>query len=234
MEKKGQSVFQSFNCAIQGFIYVLRTQRNMRVHFMVGAVFLLGGIYLNFTSVEMLLLCGAITFVLITEMFNTSVEHLVDLLSHSHHHLALVAKDVAAGAVFVASINAVIAGYLLFTKRLPFPLESGLLKVKQSPWHVTFICLIIVLVVSIMLKVFFHRGTPLRGGMPSGHSAMAFSVWTIIAFMVQDGLIVVLAFVLAFLVARSRMKEAVHSFWEVVAGSVLGVLLTVIVFQLLK
>ncbi|MFH1752776.1 MAG: diacylglycerol kinase, partial [Candidatus Omnitrophota bacterium] len=150
-----------------------------------------------------------------------------------HHPLARIAKDVAAGSVFVASINAVVTGYLLFSKRLPFQIESGMLKIKQSPWHITFICLILVFAVVLMAKVVFHRGTPLRGGMPSGHSAMAFSMWTIISMVTANGLIIVLTLVMAMLIARSRVIYKIHSSLEVIVGALAGTLVTLLVFQLL-
>ena len=231
--KRQQNIFQSFNCAIEGFIYVMKTERNMRIHFLVTLFILLLGIYFNFTRTEMLLLLAAITFVLLSEMFNTSVELIVDMISGSRHSLAEAAKDVAAGAVFISSLNAVVVAYLLFSKYLPFPVESGLLKIRHSPWHITFISLILVMGVVVMTKVFFHKGTPLRGGMPSGHSAVAFSMWMIIALIADNGLITVLTFVMAVLIARSRMKEGIHNVFEVFAGAVVGALMVLMMFQLL-
>lgn len=232
--KERYSIINSFNCAIEGFIYVMKTQRNMRIHFLIAVFVLLSAIYLNFTSIEILILCAAITFVLLSEMINTSIEIAVDLIGDTKHPLARISKDVAAGAVFIASINAVIVGYLLFSKHISFPLESGLLKLKQSSWHITFISLILVLAIVVMTKIVFHRGTPLRGGMPSGHSAMAFSMWTVVSLITNNGLIMVLTFVMAMLIARSRLKQAVHSFWEVVAGGLVGTLVTLMVFQILR
>ena len=78
-------------------------------------------------------------------MFNTAVELAIDLINDRFHPLARIAKDVSAGAVLLASINAIIAGYLLFFKRLRFSLETGLIKIQQSSWHITFICLILIL-----------------------------------------------------------------------------------------
>jgi diacylglycerol kinase (ATP) len=232
--RQRHNIIQSFNCAIEGFIYVMKTQRNMRLHFLAAVFILLVSIYFNFSKIEILLLCGAITFVLLTEMLNTSIELMVDLASDSHHPLARIAKDVAAGAVFVAAVNATIVGYLLFSRHLSFTLESGLLKIQQSPWHITFISMIIVLAIVVMVKAVFHKGTPLRGGMPSGHSAIAFSMWTIITLLTNNGLIAVLSFIMALLIARSRIKESIHDIWEVVAGSVFGVLITLLIFQLLS
>jgi len=228
-----QSIVQSFNCALEGFIYVMKTQRNMRIHFMVAAGIITLGIYFNFTGIELLALIGAITLVLISEMFNTSIELLTDLVSSGQNPLARIIKDVSAGAVFVASLNVVIVAYLLFSRKLTFTLEQGLINVKQSPWHITFICLIVVITIVVMVKAIFHKGTPLRGGMPSGHSAIAFSMWTVIAVLTNNGLVTVLAFLLAFFLARSRLDRKIHTLWEIIAGAAVGIMVTLLAFQFL-
>lgn len=231
---KEQNLIQSFNCAIEGFIYVVKTQRNMRIHFLTAVFIMLFGIYLNFSGVEILLLGGAITLVLMAEMLNTAMELAIDMIHERFNHAARIVKDVSAGVVFITALNAVVAGYLLFSKHLSFSLEKRLLKIKQSPWHITFICLILVLAIVVMAKVFFHKGTPLRGGMPSGHAAVAFSMWTIISLTTNNGLITVLAFVMAFLIARSRLREAIHNLWEVAAGALVGTFTTLLIFQILR
>ena len=65
-------------------------------------------------------------------------------------------------------------------------------------------------------------------------SAIAFSMWTIIAFLTHNAIVIILAFVMAFLIARHRIKSSIHNIWEVVAGGVLGVLATTLIFQLLR
>lgn len=231
---KEQNIIQSFNCAIEGFIYVVKTQRNMRIHFLIAVFILLLGIYVNFNGIELLILCGVITLVLLTEMLNTAMELIVDLVKERYHPLARIAKDISAGAVLIASINAITAGYLLFSSHLTFSIGTGLLRIKQSPWHITFISLILVLGIVVITKAIFHKGTPLRGGMPSGHSAIAFSMSTIISLLANNGLITVLSFVMAFLIARSRLKEEIHTIWEVIVGSVIGFLIALSVFQFLR
>lgn len=223
---------ESFNAAIEGFIYVLKTQTNMRIHFLSALLILLLAIYLNFTSSELLILCITITLVLAAEMVNTAVELVVDMVKSEFHPIARVIKDISAGAVLLASINAVIVGYLLFAKRIPFRIEDEVISIRQSPWHLTFISLILVLGTAVIGKVLFHKGRPLRGGMPSGHAAVAFSIWASIAFLTNNSIVIILAFVMAFLIARHRIRDSIHTIWEVLAGATLGVLLTTLVFQL--
>jgi diacylglycerol kinase (ATP) len=211
---------------------VLKTERNMRIHFLAALFFIILGAFLNFSYLEIITLCVTITFVLASEMINTALELTVDMVKSEFHPMARIIKDVAAGAVLLSAINAVIVGYILFYKRIPFDIEEAMANIRQSPWHITFISLIIVFGASIAGKVIFHRGTPLRGGMPSGHAAIAFSIWTTIVFLTNNSIVVALTFLMAFLIARHRVKDAVHTIWEVIAGGILGILLTTLAFQL--
>ncbi|MFH1856290.1 MAG: diacylglycerol kinase [Candidatus Omnitrophota bacterium] len=226
---------ESFNTAIEGFIFVLKTQYNMRVHFVIGACVLFAGIYLNISKTELLLLTTAITFVLISEMFNTAVELIIDLITDTFHPLARIIKDITAGCVLLAAINSVVVGYLVFCKFFFNP-DTGLFVslawIKQKPWHITFLAILLVLFFVIVTKTFFGKGRPLRGGMPSGHSAIAFSIWTTVALNTTNKLLIVLSFFLAVLVAQSRVKTKIHNIWEVLLGSLLGILVTVVLFQL--
>jgi len=228
-----QNLIESLNSAVEGFIFVLKTQRNMRLHFLMATLVIVLGIYFNLTKVELLILLGVIALVLAVEMINTSLELTIDLVKSRYHPLARVIKDIAAGAVFLCAVNAIITGYIIFSKRFVFYAESGIHKITQSPWHVTLIALIIVLFLVLVGKVLSHKGTPFRGGMPSGHAAFSFSIWMIIVFSTQNMLIIILAFILAFLIARHRVQGDVHNTWEVIAGSLFGILITTLVFQLL-
>lgn len=229
-----QRFIESFNAAVEGFIYVLKTERNMRTHFLAAFFFILLGIYLSFSAVEVMILAITITLVLVVEMINTALELTVDMIKSEFHPLARIIKDVSAGAVLLTSINAVIVGYTLFARKIPFNVDTNMMNIRQSPWHVTFIALILVFGMSIIGKIIFHRGTPLRGGMPSGHSAIAFAIWAIISFFTNNSIVIILSFLMAFLIARHRIKDAVHTIWEVVAGAILGVLLVTFVFQVFR
>jgi diacylglycerol kinase len=108
----------SFGYAFGGLWYVLRTQRNARVH-AAAAVLAIGlGIFLRISPVEFAVTFVAISGVFTAEMFNTALEAGVDLVSPQWHPLAKIAKDVAAGAVLVNAILAVIIGLCIFGPHL--------------------------------------------------------------------------------------------------------------------
>lgn len=225
---------ESLNCAIEGFIYVLKTERNMRIHFLLAAFIFILGIILDFTRIELIGLVGVVTLVLFAEMINTTVEHMIDLISDTFHPLARIIKDVSAGTVLLTSIAALISGYLLFSRHLDFSMARGLSRLKDSPLHLTIIAVILVLTLVIIIKIGFQKGTPLRGGMPSGHTAIAFSIWAIIIFSTSNPLIISLSFLMAFLIARSRYSQGIHTLWEITAGGLLGFFVTVLLIQLFR
>jgi len=231
---KQRNIVNSFNSAVEGFLYVIKREKNMKFHFLAAVVILLAAIYFHIPPHLILILCCAISLVLILEMVNTAVEHLVDMCTETFHPLARIVKDVMAGSVLIAAANAFVIGYLIFQQRLSLDIGVGIMKVRQSPWHLTFIAVILVMAVVVAAKLFFHKGTPLRGGMPSGHAAFVFSAWTIIVFLSGNSLVVVLSLIISILVCRSRVKDGIHNIWEVAAGAFLGMLVTTLIFQLMK
>ena len=82
--------------------------------------------------------------------------------------------------------------------------------------------LVLTAIIVIVIKSFYKRGTPLEGGMPSGHSAIGFATFGIVIFITGDIRIQSLSLFMALLVAQSRVKAGIHSFKEVLAGGILG------------
>jgi diacylglycerol kinase (ATP) len=231
------SLFQSFNFAIEGVIHVLRRERNMRVHFALATVVLVLAFAYDVSKLELIALLLAISFVLIAEMVNTAVEETLDLSTNTFDPRAKIAKDVAAGAVLIASVTAATIGYLVFVDRIREPTYHLLDEVRAIPTNLTIIALAITVIAVITTKAISGRGTPLRGGLPSGHSALAFGGWMAITFVTADFehrvLISTLAFLMALLVAQTRVESGIHSAREVAYGGVLGTLVTLLLFQIL-
>ncbi|MGE4491431.1 MAG: diacylglycerol kinase family protein [Syntrophotalea sp.] len=113
--KPAKGVHFSFNCAIEGFLWAVRTQQHMRCHCLVAVGVVLAGLIFRVTALEFILLVFAIVLVLFAELVNTACETLVDLASPDFHPLARRVKDVAAGAVLLVSVGAAIVGYLILS-----------------------------------------------------------------------------------------------------------------------
>ena len=221
---RDKRLVDSFNFAIEGLISSLKNEKHMKVHILAAIIIVILAIIINASKVEILIISLSVSFVLITELINTAVEAIVDLVSPERHPLAKLAKDVAAGAVLVAAINALCVGYLLFYDKLLdiFDGANKLHIIAGRKGNISILILILVSILVIVLKTFFRKGTPLEGGMPSGHSAIAFAAFGILVFMTSDVRILVLGFFMAALVAQSRVKSGIHSIREVLLGGLLG------------
>jgi diacylglycerol kinase (ATP) len=230
------SVFESFNYAIEGVVHVLRTQRNMRIHFAIAIAVLAIAVAVRVSKIELIALLLAIAFVLIAEMINTAIEGAIDVATTSFDPMAKLAKDIAAGAVLIASVNAVAIGYLVFAGKAADKTARVLDRLRDAPAEITVIALVITVLVVIATKAWTGRGTPLRGGLPSGHAAIGFAGWMAATYIVGDShrfLISALTFIMAMLVAQTRVESGVHSTLEVAYGGALGALITLVMFQLL-
>lgn len=229
------SILQSFNYAFEGITWVLRTQRNMRIHFGIATLVLVVAFAYDVTRIELIVLLLAIAFVLIAEMINTALEAATDVATTSFDPLAKLAKDIAAGAVLIASVTALVIAYLVLADRLGQPTDRLLTQIRDRPLHLTLIALVVVILLVIALKALTRRGRPLSGGLPSGHAALAFAGWAAITFLTEGFrhrvLVSTVAFVLALLVAQTRVESGIHSTLEVAIGAVLGAGVTLALFQ---
>jgi diacylglycerol kinase (ATP) len=234
--KRRPSIIESFNFAIEGIVHVLRTQRNMRVHFAVAVVVLVLAVVVGVSKLELITLLIAIAFVLVAEMINTAIEGAIDAATTTFDPMAKLAKDIAAGAVLIASVTAVAVGYLVFAGKAADKSARVLDRIRDAPAEITLIALVLTVIIVIATKAWTGRGTPLRGGLPSGHAAIAFAGWMAATYIVTDShrfVVSALTFMMAFLVAQTRVESGVHSALEVAYGGAVGALVTLSVFQLL-
>jgi diacylglycerol kinase (ATP) len=233
--RRAPSILESFNFAFEGIIHVLRTQRNMRIHFAIAAAVLIAALALGVDKGELIALMLAISFVLIAEMINTALEAGIDVATTSFDPLAKLAKDIAAGAVLIATVNAVAIGYLVFSDQIANRSSRLIERLRDAPAELTLIALVLTIFVVIGTKAYTGRGTPLRGGLPSGHAAVAFGGWMAITQVIGDSthwfLVSSLAFLMAILVAQTRVESGIHSFLEVTYGGLLGALAVLVIFQ---
>jgi diacylglycerol kinase (ATP) len=225
---------ESVNCAIEGILYTARTQKHMRRHFLAAIALLFLVLFLKVSAQEFTLLAISVSFVLFAELMNTAVETVVDLVCPDYHPLAKIAKDVAAGGVLVSAIGAAVSGYLILSKYI-FPIYKELLGMIGTPTEMAaLVSLLIVVIVVVILKTLSGGGSPLHGGLPSGHAAIAFSIATLVSLTTQSPLTSVLTIALAVMVSHSRLLMNIHSLREVVFGAVTGTVITLLVTLLFR
>ncbi len=216
----------SVNCAIEGILWAAKTQRHMLFHLVAAILVLVGAEVLYLSLQEFALLALAITLVLFAELVNTAIEVLVDLVSPEFHPLAQRAKDVAAGAVLLASVGAMILGYLAVS-RVFFGAGGHVSDdFMRTTGNLAVISVVVVVLLVILVKARIGRGTPLHGGMPSGHAGVAFSIATSVTMADVSMPVILLAWLLAVLVAQSRVLLGIHNLAEILAGGLLGILTT--------
>lgn len=231
---KRRTLLKSLNDAVGGVVYVIRHERNMRLHFLFAALVLLSAIALGVPQTQWILLCFCVMLVLVSEMINTAIEHLVDLVKDTFHPQARIIKHISAGMVLVSAVGAMIVGVLVFSRYLRAPWGLAVSEIRYAPWYIAFMSILVAIFWVIAGKAYLHKGTPFRGGPISGHTAVAFSLWTVVLFKQEDIFITAIGFLLACLVAQSRLRAKIHSFWEVVAGAFVGFSVTALFFQLFK
>jgi len=228
-----ESTRASFRHAADGLYYCLRTQRHMPHYFASMFIVLLSGVFLRLSKLEVLFVFSAVTLVLLAEMLNTAAETIVNTLCPERNDNAKVAKDVAAAAVLVACCYAVsVLVVVYFSSERLASLPSGSFLTREMPPHqIWLIGLVLLGLVIAAAKERGLRGTLLKGGVVSGHAALAFFAATCLFFVMQNKMWAVLGFLLAALVAQSRVEGKIHSVREVVIGAVLGMFLGVVVYM---
>jgi diacylglycerol kinase (ATP) len=220
----------SANFAIEGILYAAKTQRHLRYHLYSAVAVLILSYILGVQRHDFLIIAVAVILVLLAEMMNTAVEFLVDMVSPEYSEKARIAKDVAAGAVLITAFGAVVIGYIILFPYVHNAFDSGAYIAKHTANEIALISLVIVLILVVMLKARYGKGHPLRGGMPSGHSALAFSLWLALTIMTENFSVSLIVFVLAAIIAQSRIAVKVHTPVEVMLGALLGMGVTLLLF----
>jgi diacylglycerol kinase (ATP) len=231
---RSRSLLWSFDYAIRGIVYALRTQRNMRIHVGAAVGVFVAALALSVQGAELAALLLAVGFVIVSELLNTAIETVVDLSTEGYDPLAAIAKDVAAGAVLISAVTALAVGYVVFVDRLVPVAQVGLRFVKASDATITVILLALTSIAVLVVKATRHeKGTSfMRGGWPSGHTALAFAAAAAIGYSLSSAKAMVLALFIALLVAQSRIESGAHTIPQTVLGGLLGLLLATAIFQI--
>lgn len=116
--KKNSGFRASFGNAFTGFKSALRTERNLKIHFVAAFLAVVTSFYLQISLIEWGIIMITITMVIISELFNTAVECTVDLVSPHQNELAKKAKDISASAVLTSAVCSVIVGLIIFLPKI--------------------------------------------------------------------------------------------------------------------
>lgn len=112
---KKQGFSKTFKNARKGLRIVLKSERNIRIHFMAATLILLFGVVLGLGVEKLCILLLTIGLVVVTEMLNSAIEFSLDAVFHNRYStLVGMAKDISAGAVMFATFIAIIVGLIVF------------------------------------------------------------------------------------------------------------------------
>lgn len=119
LKSQGHAKFrESAGHAMDGISYTISHERNFRIEIIVACLVTAFSYFLKVSVIEWCILLLTISLVLVLEMVNTAIERTVDLVTKDYYELAKNAKDVAAGAVLVASMFSVVLGILIFLPKI--------------------------------------------------------------------------------------------------------------------
>lgn len=164
MEERAQNVrslARSFIFSFWGIGYCIRNERNMRIHLVMAAYVLVFSCFYGFSPVEYAVLLLSIALVIASETMNTAIEAIVNLQTQCYDNLARIAKDVAAGAVFICAFFAAVIGCVFFIK--PKILLYIVAFLVRSPLYG------IIFLLSIPAATLFIFCFPFRGRIRSRH-----------------------------------------------------------------
>jgi len=223
---------KSTNHAIEGILHAAKTQRHMRYHFYTAILILIVSFSIGISWAEVVILITLSIIVLSVEMLNSALETITDILFREYDEKAKRIKDMAAGAVLITAIGAAVIGFVILFEPVKNFFYNGLNIAKHAKSDVAVVSLIVVLIMVVLTKSFFGKGQPLRGGMPSGHAAIAFSMWVAVTMISESFVPSLLVFIMAVVIAQSRVSTGAHKPLEVVVGALLGITVTFTLFKI--
>lgn len=229
---KNKTFMTALGHAMDGVIRAFKTERNLRIDYIIGLFVLIGSLFFDFTKTEFACLCLTIGFVIFSEMVNSAIEYVVDLITDKYDDRAKAAKDIAAGGVLISSCVAVIVAYFLFVDKLSNATTAVITSVLSSKLHVLFTIIFAVILLAIILKGMFGKGEKVSAVYPSARVALAFALTTYVYIITGSILVGGVAFLLSVMIAQIRIENTKMSSIYMVISAILGVLVVLIIYQI--
>ena len=232
---KNKNMIDAWKNAFNGIIYAVTTQRNIKQQLVIAVIVMLVSLLFNLSRAEFLCLMFTVILIIIAEMFNTAIETVVDLYTDLYHPKAKIAKDVGAGGVVIAAVNAIIVAYFLFFDKISDIGLNFIRNLANSPVHMAFIgiFLIIILIVTLKAAASTNKHKLLKSNFsPSGQAAMAFGANTIIWLSTTNIVVLTLSMVMAILVCVTRIESKQKTLKEVIFGALTGISVVALLYGL--
>ena len=244
MEKKQDSqkisnsnFIDAMKNALNGIIYAITTQSNIKKQLVIASIIMILSLFFDYTTTEFLCLVFAVVLVIFSEICNTAIETLVDLYTDIYHPKAKIAKDLGAGCVLLMSINSVIVAYFLFFRKIDLSKigDSIFLSLIKSPVDLAFVGMILTSIVVIAIIAYAStrkKDDNKKIFIPSGQSALASAILTLIGLNTRNVLVFTLSLFLALMVLENRIESKKKTYAEIIFGSFMGFLIILVVYGL--
>jgi len=100
--------YKSIGYAFKGMFLLLKTESSIQVQFFAAIILTIAGFYFEISSIEWLIQILSIVLVMSVEALNTGLEKICDFVHEDFEVRIGFIKDIAAGAVAIASLGAFI------------------------------------------------------------------------------------------------------------------------------
>lgn len=230
--KKNKTFASAIGHAIDGVIRAFKTERNLRIDYVIGMMVLIVSIFFNFTKTEFACICLTIGFVIFAEMINSTVEYMVDLMTDKYDDRAKAAKDIAAGGVLIASCVSVVVAYFLFVDKISNATVAVISSILNSKLHILFTIIFGVGILTIILKGIFGKDEDYAHSGPSLRIALAFALTTYSYIITRSLIVCGIAFVLTIFISSSHIKDKKNKLIYTLISASIGILLVLIIYQI--
>ena len=230
---KNKTFFTAMHHALDGVIRAFKTERNLRIDYIIGLFVLICSLFFDFTKTEFACLCLTIGFVIFAEMINSTVEYIVDLITDKYDDRAKAAKDIAAGGVLISSIVAVVVAFFLFADKIGMATTSVLSTIFSSNIYILFTIIFAVILLVVILKGFFGKGSSSYSAVyPSARVALAFGLTTYVYIITKSFLVGGVALILSVIIAQIRVENTKTRAIYMIISAIIGILVVLIIYQM--
>lgn len=109
---------KSVGFAFKGMLILIKTEASIKIQVFIAILVTIAGFYFNISATEWMLQIAMIGLVMSIEGVNTTVEYIADFIHPEHHPKIGLIKDISAGAVFIASVVAVIIAGIIYLPKI--------------------------------------------------------------------------------------------------------------------
>lgn len=230
---KNKSLVGAMRYALNGIIHAFKTERNLRIDYIIGVLVLICSLFFDFSKTEMICLILTIGFVIFAEMINTTVEYIVDLITQEYNENAKAAKDIAAGGVFISGGISVIVAYFLFVDKLSRASTSMLTSILSSRAHLLVTILFVLILLTVVIKGIMNKKKEnYVEAFPSTRVAVSFALAIYLYIITKSFLVGGIAMVLAFMVSSLKKEKDNVSNLHLIFSAMLGILIVLTVYHI--